>query len=187
LDKKKQVIETALLLIKEDQVGDLTIELLSQRSGLSEQEILDTFEGLATIIDEVIVRSWTEHYKCSEKIITTPHPLQNLLAHDIAFINSIHSFIIALDSKVILAQKGFKALDQAKRVMPRYYQKILDSRQYLMPETTQDSALYSRFITHSIFFLTKKNLNKVMHSDTSESEITRQIIESLFPRAVFAY
>ena len=187
MDKKTTIYTAALQLIRDQKVEELTIELLSQSSGLSEEEILATSGDIASTLDMVIAMRWELHYQQSQHILQNPHPLQNLLAHDTAIINNINNFILAVGSKATLGRTAYQVLTQAKLEMPKYYQKILDSKQYLLPETIQDSELYAQFITHSIFFLTTKNLTNVLHAETTESEVTQQIIESLFPKAVLDY
>ena len=66
--------------------------------------------------------------------------------------------------------------------MSELYGQILESNAYLLPEDLQDSALYSQFITHSLFFLTKENLEHILPSDVTKEFATLQVIESLFPK-----
>jgi len=54
LDKKTTIYNAALQLIRDQKVEELTIELLSQSSGLSEEEILATSGDIASTLDMVI-------------------------------------------------------------------------------------------------------------------------------------
>jgi hypothetical protein len=84
------------------------------------------------------------------------------------------------DSTIIKLYR--KDLSNVQFRMSKFYRQLLESKTYLLPEDFQDTAVYSMFIVHSLFFLTKENLENILPTDTTKESATLQVIESLFPK-----
>jgi hypothetical protein len=179
---KKQILEATLQLIRSEDSTDLNIPQLSELSGISIPDIELNYATIEQVIKDLFEFRRTEHFEKSEEILKNLDPLKNLLHHDLEFTYRVHFFTKKYKSDSTIGKVGRKSLKNTKVRMSELYGQILESNAYLLPEDLQDSALYSQFITHSLFFLTKENLEHILPSDVTKEFATLQVIESLFPK-----
>ncbi|GEM_PF-946340 len=182
---KKQILEATLQLIRSEDNTDLTIPHLSDFSGISIPDIESNYKTIEQIIYALYEFRINEHFEKSEDILRNPNPLQNLLHHDLEFTYRIHfaNQKYAYNSTVSkLVIEYISYIANIKTKMAKLYTEILESKAYLLPEDLQDATLYGKFVTHSLFFLTKENLDQILPSGMTKESATQQIIESLFPK-----
>ena len=179
---KKQILEATLELLRSDDNTDFTISHLSNFSGISIVDIESNYETLDPIINAIFEFRRNEHFERSEEILKNTDPLQNLLHHDLELTYRIEFFTAKYTHSSNVGKLGRESLVITKAKMAKFYEKILESKAYLLPEDLQDSALYSKFITHSLFFLTKENIKHILPSNMTKESATLQVIESLFPK-----
>mgnify|MGYP000052108617 CR=1 FL=1 len=179
---KKQILEATLQLVRSEDNTELSIQHLSDYSGISISNIESNYETIEQIINMIFEIGTSEHLAKSKVIIEKSDPLQNLLNHDLELVYRINFFAKKYHSSSVTGAIGRKSIQDIQVKMHQHYEQILNTKVYLMPEDVQDSVLYAKFITHSLFFLTKENLEQILHADLTKESATRQIIESLFPK-----
>lgn len=179
---KKQILEALLQLVRSGEKNDLNFQNVSSFSGISVIDIKSIFDTEEQLYDALSESRINEHLEKSENILRNPDPLQNLLNHDLELVYRINFFAKKYHSSSTIGTIGRKSIQDIQLKMYQHYEQILNTKVYLMPEDVQDSVLYAKFITHSLFFLTKENLEQILPANLSKESATRQIIESLFPR-----
>lgn len=179
---KKQILEATLELLRSDDNTDFTIPHLSNFSGISIVDIESNYETLDQIINAIFEFRRNEHFERSEEILKNTDSLQNLLHHDLELTYRIEFFTAKYPFSSNVGKLGRESIIRTKAKMAKFYGKILESKAYLLPEDLQDAALYSKFITHSLFFLTKENLKRILPSNMTKESATLQVIQSLFPK-----
>ena len=180
---KKQILGATLELLRSDDNTDLTIPHLSDFSGISIVDIESNYETIDQIINALFEFQTNEHFEKSEEILKNADPLQNLLHHDLEFTYRVDFFTKKYEADSYMGKLiSTESIKNTKEKMATFYWKILESKAYLLPEDLQDAALYSKFITHSLFFLTKENLKRILPSNMTKESATLQVIESLFPK-----
>jgi hypothetical protein len=179
---KKQILEALLQLIRSGEDNDLNFQNISSFSGISMADIKSNFDTEEQLYDALSQSRINVHFEKSKNILGNPNPLQNLLNHDLELVYRINFFAKKYHSSSVAGAIGRKSIQDIQVKMHQHYEQILNTKVYLMPEDVQDSVLYAKFITHSLFFLTKENLDQILPADLTKESATRQIIESLFPK-----
>jgi hypothetical protein len=180
---KKQILEATLKLFRSEDNTDLSIPHLSDFSGISITDIESNYDTIEQIVNDLFEFRTNEHFERSEEILKNADPLQNLLHHDLEFTYRVDFFTKKYEANSYMGKLlSAEAIKNTKEKMATFYGRILESNSYLLPEDLQDAALYSKFITHSLFFLTKENLKQILPSSMTKESATLQVIESLFPK-----
>lgn len=182
MSMKKQIVEATLQLIRSEDNTDLSIQYLSDYSGIPITNIESNYETIEQIINMVFELGTSEHLAKSKVIIENSDPLINLLNHDLEFTFRVNFMSKKYNPDSTIIKLYRKDLSNVQFRISKFYRQLLESKTYLLPEDFQDTAVYSMFIVHSLFFLTKENLENILPTDTTKESATLQVIESLFPK-----